>query len=62
MIAFIGAMKDEVIAQGGKPTQIVLAVNVYRQIGPALKDRNVVLGLKIKVDEGAPDDRIYIVP
>lgn len=60
MIAYIEHMKDEVIKQGGKPTQIVLAANVYRQIGPVLQDRNVVLGLKIKVDEGAPDDRIYI--
>lgn len=60
MIAYIGEMKDNVIKEGGKPTQIVLAVNVYRQIGPSLTDRNVMLGMKIRVDEGAPDDRIYI--
>ncbi len=62
IIAYIQAMKDAVIEAGGKPTQIVLAPNVYRQIGPALEGKSMVVGLRIKVDEGAPDDRIYIAP
>jgi len=62
LLLYIQSLKDNVVKQGGKPRQIVLASNVYRQIGPALGGKNELFGLQIKVDNGAPDDRIYIAP